>query len=66
MNSANNMNNINSEKYGLSPEEIRKKSLSGERFRTIFNMHRIEKTKLLHDKLDRYDRKKYFAIRRKF
>ena len=59
------MNNIKSEKYGLSPEEIEKKSLSGERFRTIFNMHRIEKTKLLHDRLDRYDKKKYLAKRRK-
>ena len=65
MNSANNMNNIKSEKYGLSPEEIEKKSLSGERFRTIFNMHRIEKTKLLHDRLDRYDKKKYLVERRK-
>ena len=65
LNSANNMNNIKSEKYGLSHEEIEKKSLSGERFRTIFNMHRIEKTKLLHDRLDRYDKKKYLAKRRK-
>ena len=28
-------------------------------------MHRIEKTKLLHDRLDRYDKKKYLAKRRK-
>ena len=24
-------------------------------------MHRIEKTKKLHDRLDRYDKKRYFA-----
>ena len=28
-------------------------------------MHRIEKTKLLHDRLDRYDQKKYSLKRRK-
>ena len=28
LNSANNMNSVQSEKYGLSPEEIEKKSLS--------------------------------------
>ena len=59
------MNNIKSEKYGLSHEEIEKKSLSGERFRTIFNMHRIEKTKLLHDRLDSYDKKKNLVKRKK-
>ena len=47
LNPANNMNNMKSEKHGLSPEEIEQKSLSVERFRTIFNVHRIEKTKLL-------------------
>ena len=62
LNSVNNMDNIKSKKYGLSPYGL---SLSGERFRTIFNMHRIEKTKLLHDRLDRYDKKKYLAKRRK-
>ena len=30
----------------------------------MFNMHSIEKTKL-HDRLDRYDQKKYSAKRRK-
>ena len=56
---------MKSEKYGLSPEKIEKRSLSGEQFKTIFNMHRVEKTKLLHDRLDRYDKKKYFLNRRK-
>ena len=29
---------------GLSPEEIERRSVAGERFKTIFNMHRLEKT----------------------
>ena len=43
--STSNMNSVQSEKYGLSPDEIEKKSLSSERFRKLFNFHRIEKTK---------------------
>ena len=43
-NSPLNTNTMKSEKYGLSPEEIEGGSLAGERFKTIFNMHRIEKT----------------------
>ena len=57
-NSTLNMNNMKSEKYGLSTEEIEKQSLAGEQYKTIFNVHRIEKTKKLHDKLDRYHRKR--------
>ena len=52
------MNNMKSEKYGLSTEEIEKQSLAGEQFKTIFNVHRIEKTKKLHDRLDRCHRKR--------
>ena len=63
--STSNINSVQSEKYGLSPDEIEKKSLSSERFRTRFNFHRIEKTKLVKDRLDRYDKKKYKAKRRK-
>ena len=37
------MNSVQSEKYGLSTDEIEKKSLSSERFRTLFNFHRIKK-----------------------
>ena len=43
-NSTLNMNLMKSTKYGLSPEKIEKWSLAGERFKTVFNMHRIEKT----------------------
>ena len=58
-NSTLNMNLMKSSKYGLSPEEIEQRSLSNERFMTIFNMHRIEKTHKLHRRLDDYDVKKY-------
>ena len=63
--SASNMNSDQNEKYDLSPDEIEKKYLSSERFRTLFNFHRIEKTKLVNDRLDRYNKKKYRAKRRK-
>ena len=39
---------MKSVKYGLSPEEIEKRSLAGERFKTVFNVHGIDKTKKLH------------------
>ena len=65
LNSAINMNNVPSEKYGLTPEEIEKKSISNERFRTIFNMHPIERTELIHDRLTRYDKKKYDRTKKK-
>ena len=63
--SAENTNNVQSEKYGLNPEETEKKSLSTERFRTFFNFHRIEEIKLAYDRLNRYYDKKYKTKRRK-
>ena len=59
------MNNVPSEKYGLTSEEIGKKSISNERFTTIFNMHWIERTKLIHDRLNKYDKKKYDRKKKK-
>ena len=32
-----------SKKYGFSPEEVKKRALESERFRTVYNMHRLEK-----------------------
>ena len=64
-NLARNMSNMKREKHGLSPEEIERRSLAGEQFKTIFNMNRIEKTKKLHDSLDRNDKKCYAAKRKK-
>ena len=59
------MNLMKSVKYGLSPEEIERRSLAGKRFKTVLNMHRIDKTKNLHDSLDRYDIKGYSAKKKK-
>ena len=64
-NAALNMNNMKSVRYGLSPEETGKRSLFGERFKAVFNMHRIAKTKKLHDRLDRYDKKRYLIKTKK-
>ena len=54
-----NMNFRPSRKYGISPKEIERRALSNERFKTIFNMKRMEKTQRLHCRLDDYDKKKY-------
>ena len=42
--STKNMNIQPSKKYGLSPKEVESHALKSERFRTLYNMHRIEKT----------------------
>ena len=39
------MNNILSKKYGLSPEEIERRSLSNEEFGMLFKFLRIAKTR---------------------
>ena len=57
--SAENMNNVKSEKYSTSPNVIEEKSLSSQRYRTLFNFKRIERLKNASDRLDKYDRKKY-------
>ena len=43
-----NMNIRPSKKYGFSPEEVEKRALESERFRTVYNMHRLEKTNKLN------------------
>ena len=63
--STKNMNSVLNEKIGISPNDAEKKSLSSEKFRTLFNFHQIEKVKQVNDRLNRYDRKKYSAKRRK-
>ena len=57
--------NMNNAKYGLSQEEIEKISLSDEKFKTLFNSHRIEKTRQVHGRLNRYDKRKYEYKRKK-
>ena len=57
--STKNMNIQPSKKYGLSPEEVESRALKSERFRTLYNVHRIEKTDKLNIRMDRLDQKKY-------
>ena len=52
-----------SKKYGFSPKEVESRAIKSERFRTLYNMHRIEKTDKLNMRRDRYDRKKYSKIK---
>ena len=40
--SAENMKNVKSKKYRISPNVIEEKPLSSQRFRTVFNFKRIE------------------------
>ena len=56
---------MKSSKYGLSPEKVERRSLAGERFKTIFNMHRLEKTPKLHRRQGTYDVRRYLAKRKK-
>ena len=53
-----NVNIQPSKKYGFSPEEVEKKALKSERFRTVYNMHRLEKTDKLNKRQDRFHKKK--------
>ena len=45
LNSAVDMNIIDSVKYGIIPEEIEKRSLFNEKFKTLFKFHKIEPSK---------------------
>ena len=54
-----NMNIQKSKKYRFSPEEVEQKALQSERFRTVYNMHRLEKTHKLNQREDCYDKKIY-------
>ena len=35
------MNNVNSQKYGVLPETVEKKSLEDKKFREVYNFHRV-------------------------
>ena len=63
--STKNMNIQPSKKYGLSPKEVESRALKSERFRTLYNMHRIEKTDKLNIRMGRFDQKKYSKKRKK-
>ena len=45
-----NMNIQPSKKYGFPPEEVEKRALQSERFRTVYNTHRLEKTDKLNQR----------------
>ena len=47
------------------PEEVEKRALKSERFRACYNMHRLEKTNKLDQRLDRYNKKKYGRKKKK-
>ena len=64
--SAENMNNVKSQKYGISSNVIKEKSLYNEKFRALFNFKSIERSKNLSNRLDKYNRKKYAAKKKKF
>ena len=40
-NAVQNMNNVNSQKYGVPPEMVEKKSLKDEKFREVYDFHRM-------------------------
>ena len=44
---------------------MKKKSISNKIFRTIFNIHWIERTKLVYDRLNRYGKKEYDRKKKK-
>ena len=60
-----NMNIQPSKKYGFSPEEVERKALESEGFRTVYNMRTLEKTRKLNIRQDKFDQKKYSRKRKK-
>ena len=64
--SAENINNFKSEKCKPTPNEIEKKSLENQRFRTEFNFERINISKKSSNRLDRYDRKLHSRTKKKY
>ena len=59
------MNIHPSKKYGISSDEVESRALKSEKFRTLYNMHRIEKTGKLNIRMDKYDQKKQSKKRKK-
>ena len=63
--STKNMNIQPSKKCDISPDEVESHALKSEKFRALYNMHRIEKTGKLNIRMDRYDQKQYSNQRKK-
>ena len=60
-----NMNIRPSAKYGFSPEEVEKRAIESERFKVLYNMHRLEKTNKINQRQDRYNKKKCMRKRKR-
>ena len=63
--STENINISPRKKYGFAPERVERQSLRGEKFKTLFNMHRLERSEKTTARLDRYDDKVYERKRKK-
>ena len=55
--STENMNISPSKKYGFAPERVERESLWSEKFKSLFNMHRLERSEKTAARLDRCDHK---------
>ena len=53
-----NMNKAKTQKYGVEPEEIEKKSLEDDKFREKFDFYRLEKIGKHTTRQERYNAKK--------
>ena len=62
---ADNMNKTNSEKYGLPPETIEKRTLSDDVFREVYDFHRIVKVSKDADRYKRYELRQDKKFKRK-
>ena len=62
---ADNMNKTNSEKYGLLPETIEKRTLSDDVFREVYDFHRIVKVSKDADRYKRYELRQDKKFKRK-
>ena len=57
--SVDNMNKTISPKYGISPGDVEKRSLSSENLQLGFNFDQIKTVKKVHNVLNKYDTKIY-------
>ena len=49
------MNNVNSQKYGYAPKSIEEKTVESERFRDIYDFHKLVKVKQHAERHERAD-----------
>ena len=66
-NAVQNMNNVNSRKYGVPPETVEKKSVEDENFREVYDFHRMVRVsrdakRYKHNDI-RFDKKTYKKLR---